>query len=175
MGIGVSRSIECQLWVGQVIWRTTLEQVPTPSLGFHPGRDPMRVPIQTASASFSQTDWGVENAIDLRLDGKSGWGIGPGQGNSHEAIFGLDFLAPAGEWTLELWQDYGTQHTIGALRLATSAAPGELIALDDALAQVLHKPELEWNEQERSSLLIQARLSDPKVNSMPCRVPGRPS
>lgn len=148
---------------GQVIWRTTLEQVPTPSLGFHPGRDPMRVPIQTASASFSQTDWGVENAIDLRLDGKSGWGIGPGQGNSHEAIFGLDFLAPAGEWTLELWQDYGTQHTIGALRLATSAAPGELIALDDALAQVLHKPELEWNEQERSSLLIQARLSDPKL------------
>jgi mono/diheme cytochrome c family protein len=146
---------------GEVIWRTGLESVPTPALGFQPGRDPLLVPIQKASASFSQADWGVENAIDLRTDGGSGWGISPRQGSSQRALFDLGFLAPAGEWTLELWQDYGSQHTIGALRLATTAAMGPMLALESSLRKIYLAADQDLSLEDRSRLVAQARATDP--------------
>jgi mono/diheme cytochrome c family protein len=148
----------------QVAFRQVVEPLPEPSTELRPGQEPARLVAAHASADFSQKDWRIEFAIDHRTEGASGWGLSPRLGRDHAAVFDLGFQVPPGTWEVELWQDYGSWHTIGALRLATTAtaSPRELAP---ELAQAL-RGEAPLEGALREEALSLARSSDPELVAM---------
>lgn len=92
----------------------------------HP-RNPIR--LGDAAADYAQDDWAVSGILDDNVGaGKNGtgWAIGGGVGKAHFADIG--FAEPiesseATEFTLQLVQNYGGQHTIGRFRLSAMTAP----------------------------------------------------
>jgi hypothetical protein len=81
------------------------------------------VKFKAASASFSQADFPVKNAIDTNP--QSGWAIHPEVGKPHYAVFELAEPLPAagGELTLALdFQSQFAQHQIGRFRVTATDA-----------------------------------------------------
>ncbi|MFN0053721.1 MAG: DUF1553 domain-containing protein [Planctomycetales bacterium] len=82
------------------------------------------LPVARGFADFSQEKLGIEAAVDSDL--KSGWGIAPQVGRSHQAVFEL--ATPAGgagvAWRMTIDQQQGERQTLGRFRLsATTAKP----------------------------------------------------
>ena len=103
-----------------------------------------------AEADHSQAKYPVSDAIK-----GDGWAIGPRYGVDHHAIFGLAEPVEASEsngFTVELVQNYGTQHTIGRFRITALTTPTSLI-VPGSLHPVLSKSSKERTADERESLL----------------------
>ena len=87
--------------------------------------------VRPGSASFEQASFGVAAALDL--DPKTGWAIGPRQGVDHAAIFELPAQAsdPDGGLRLRVTvaQEWGSDHTIGDLRLGVGRGPRVPLAI----------------------------------------------
>jgi hypothetical protein len=88
------------------------------------GDKPVEVKIASATADFSQDKFDPSGALDG--DPKTGWAIhGPGKWNVNRAAT-FTFEKPIkvtaeSVWTVELEQNYGTQHTLGKFRLSLGA------------------------------------------------------
>jgi hypothetical protein len=101
------------------------------------GSPARKVPLQNATADFSQKDWAVGGAIDGIP--ASGWAISPQQKRRHVAVFECAEplqLATGDTLVFALDQQFGNQHTIARFRLATTATPLPLKAtlVDDLVA-----------------------------------------
>ena len=96
------------------------------------------VKLIKATASFSQTGFGVENLLRTDNSNRGGWAIGPQFHRDHWAIFEpeVPFGDPAGTTlTFTLVQNFGTARTIGRVRLSAltgvigaSSQPAEVAA-----------------------------------------------
>lgn len=108
----------------------------------------MPIKLARAEADFSQVMFGVAGAIDGKPE--TGWAV-DGQGRKdHQATFYFEkpFAAAKGtEWTIELAQNFGSQHTISRLRIKLGApAP---VSGDDAerRRQALDADFAQWQAQ----------------------------
>ena len=139
-----------------------------------------------ASADFSQKEWEVNGAIDGNLlSGKdgSGWAVSGQLGKDHSAVFALALPFSVGEeanFTLELIQEYGSQHTIGKFRLSLLESPTEKV-LPAALRGVLRKPAASRTAEEQARLAAHFERIDSKtapllsaVKEMEARLPSKP-
>jgi hypothetical protein len=152
-----------------------LEVLPDPSLG---GQGPGRtkhgnfvlnqlefslmnelgaIPLGDAVADHSQEGWPVKGALDLNnRPGKegTGWAVGGATGKPSHADFGFAepvALSKETDFTLQLIQHYGEQHTIGHFRLAALTEPTPL-AVPQEVREILTKPEAERGEAGRALL-----------------------
>lgn len=99
------------------------------------------VKIASATADFSQENFGIEKAIDV--DPKTGWGIHPQVGRPHAAIF--TFAEPtqgAGRLLVDLEQNHGRYHLIARFRFlgTTSAASSIGTVLPEQISDTLRTP-----------------------------------
>ncbi len=123
------------------------------------------VPLQNASADFSQDKYAIASAIDGNPG--TGWAIAPQIGQRHVAVFETkeNLAAPApgaGDSTLTthqspltlvftLDQQYGTEHTIGRLRLSATTEPRPVPAddlPDDVIAALRVAPDQRDEKQK---------------------------
>jgi len=92
------------------------------------------VPLQNATADFSQPDFPVTAAIDGILTNKIGWAVQdlPGRRNlSRQAVFETKDAVGFDDGTVlkfSLNQTYGTEHTLGRFRLSVTTSPRPLRA-----------------------------------------------
>ena len=81
--------------------------------------------LAEATATFEQPNFPAKHAIDGVIDQKSnGWAVMGHTGNPAAAYF--EFAGPLGEdatVTVQLTQNYGTNHTLGKFRLSATTAP----------------------------------------------------
>lgn len=113
------------------------------------------VPLHSARASFSQSNWHVEGAIDG--DPKTGWAINPKFGEPHWAVF--ETAVPIGgggetetELTLTLDQQYGGGRVIGRLRLSATDADPSAENADPELIALLEKPAEKRSKADRAKV-----------------------
>lgn len=83
------------------------------------------VKVRDATADYSQPDFEVAKAIDE--DSKTGWGIYPGIGQPHSAVFELDELIPANGTSLRVTATLGfrsvwARHQAGRFRLSWTSS-----------------------------------------------------
>jgi mono/diheme cytochrome c family protein len=88
---------------------------------------PTQLKPATASASFTQAKFFVEDALDGKP--KTGWAISPQMGKPHAASFFFSKPVPSGKrihLRITLTQDYGGKHTLGRFRIVplTGTQPG---------------------------------------------------
>jgi hypothetical protein len=84
--------------------------------------DAALVPLENASATFSQTSFDVSAAIDNSFDSLTGWAIDPNEGNQ-TAIFETepDISNPGGSTlTFNLYHLFSTEHSLGRFRLSVT-------------------------------------------------------
>jgi hypothetical protein len=129
-------------------------------VGSNPGAT---VPIVSAVADFNQSGWDISRAIDGNP--ATAWGIYPAVGQSHEAVFVLKELIPAGSRvTVELDQLYGEGHLIGRARLSTTGDPNPAATanpIPHEIATILAVPAERRTEAQRKTLtrhVLLARL-----------------
>src|SRR5690606_13988741 len=81
--------------------------------------------LQNPIADFDQENWTIAQAIDGNPH--AAWGIHPGVGQDHQAVFEaatpID-LGPDDLLRVELHQVHGTGHLIGRLRISTTDQAG---------------------------------------------------
>ena len=114
------------------------------------------------TASWSQADFSIAEALDGNLAPDSGWAVAPRLDQSHEAVFTFArplVLDETSVLRLELEQTYGYDHTLAALRFSVSNQSGPLIAMDPALHQALAAADP--SEQEETQLAALWRDHDP--------------
>jgi len=95
-------------------------------------RNPIR--FGDAATDYAQGGWAVTGLLDDNAragkDG-TGWAVGGGIGKPHHADIGfaepVEVTEPT-EFTLQLVQNYGEQHTIGRFRLSAMTTPTSLVA-----------------------------------------------
>jgi mono/diheme cytochrome c family protein len=106
-----------------------------------PGTEkPRQLKFSGATADFNQEGWGIERALDGKID--TAWGIHPAEGQSHYAVFTLAEklkMKPGARLEITLKQAHGRGHLIGAFNLAVTDdeathADALPVAVDAALA-----------------------------------------
>ncbi len=117
--------------------------------------------LQNPTADFNQQDWGIERAIDRKM--QTAWGIYPEVGKSHFATFQLaEPLDGEGGTilTFTLEQQHGGGHLIGRPRLSITTTPYPLYhrALPPDLAKIITTPAGQRSEAQRAELLAVYRL-----------------
>ena len=86
-----------------------------------------------AAADYAQEGWAVSGLLDDNTragkDG-TGWAVGGGIGKAHHADIGfaepIEITTPT-EFSLQLIQNYGEQHSIGRFRLSAMMTPTSLV------------------------------------------------
>jgi mono/diheme cytochrome c family protein len=119
------------------------------------GKPPQMRRLAAASASFSQSGFGVEQAIDDQP--ASGWGIHPETGKPHHAVFVLaDPIDGSAEDTLEVRLEFHSpyaQHQAGRFRiLVTNAADPRGDSLPASVASALRKEPADRSADELTEL-----------------------
>lgn len=140
---------------GAEVWRAEITRPTRERLILDTAGDRL-LRFSAAQATFSQSEWGVERAIDGDLrpgNASRGWAVGPHFGVPHQAMFTLadDLGFEAGvHLSFRLVQRYGTQHTIGRFRLSATVAPREMLSLPPEVASALLVSDLDRPlEQQR--------------------------
>jgi hypothetical protein len=127
---------------------------------------PARVPLQNASADFSQEGYPVANAIDGKP--QTGWAVVPQVGQPHTAFFELKapLSNPSGAlFVVSMLQQYpGKEHNIGRFRLSVTDAPlplrpGELPV---HLVRLLRIDPRHRSPQQQEELTNYRRSQDPE-------------
>lgn len=128
------------------------------------------VGLQNASADFAQQSFAVAGAIDGNP--QTGWAIAPQLGKYHVAVFETkqDIRHEGGSvlvFTLD--QSFGTQHTIGRLRLSATTAPRPVRldgGLPDAIAQILATEAEKRTPEQRTELAKYYRSIAPELEKV---------
>jgi len=150
-----------------------LEAIPDPSLGHNgPGRTPHGnfvlseisvkvapkdrpeaarvVKLARAEADFSQDTFPAGNAIDGNP--ATGWAIhGPDPWNVRRTAtfyFQEPVKLDGGQWTVELAQQHGMQHTLGRFRLSLGELSGDTRPLEARRQENLERKFKEWQTRE---------------------------
>ncbi len=124
-----------------------------------PGADERELTFQRADASHHQAA-GTPQAFhpSLSLEGsdpKRGWAIAGEFGKPHSAAFELAepvTIRESARLRIVLEQNYGSQHTIGRFRLATTSAPApvSLQPVPEAVASLLERDHATWTDAQRT-------------------------
>jgi hypothetical protein len=132
---------------------------------------PETVTLQNARATFSQSGFEVQKAIDNNLG--TGWALAPQLGKNHAAVFetkGKIGFPGGTKLTFTLEQHHADKvHTIGRLRLAvtTMKPPVPLQELVPAnVAKILHKPADKRSDAEKSALVAYYRSTDAELGRL---------
>jgi hypothetical protein len=139
-----------------------------------------------AEASYSQPEWAIGGALDGNVKPKkegTGWGVGGKAGQPHHAVFGFAeavILDQPAEFTVQLIQNYGEQHTIGRLRLSALTTP-TLLAVPTPLRHALKKPAAQRTPEEQADLARHFERLDPQtwpllaqMEALEARLPQKP-
>ncbi|MBI3414430.1 MAG: DUF1549 domain-containing protein [Verrucomicrobia bacterium] len=119
-----------------------------------------RVVLKNASADFSQTEWGIERAIDGKTN--TAWGIYPKVGESHFGVFetkeNLGFVRGA-RLTFALEQRHGGGHLIGRFRISITTAerPVRANPFPENITTILALPSSQRSDEQRVELAAFAR------------------
>ena len=113
------------------VWHARVVDAPNPTLTLETRAAEVELGFASAVADFEQDEWGVAKAIDRDPASASGWAVAPRFGEDHVAVF--TFLNPVSveqgsSLRVELDQSYGAEHTLGRLRLATTALTPMLVS-----------------------------------------------
>ncbi len=124
-----------------------------------------QLPIGSASADYSQPDYGIERAIDQKTN--TGWAVMPNVGQSHSAVFTLKnplTVAPGSHLRFVLTQNFGVGALIGKLRLsATNALLPE--AVPAPVQEVLALTPTQRNAKQKALLKTFLREKDPAFSN----------
>lgn len=108
----------------QVVWEQKVAQAPKPSVELSPG-GPRSIRFAKALADYQQESFAPAGVLDN--DPKSGWAVGGAQGKDHAIVLVTEgpVAIPGGsKLTLVIEQDSPhAKHTVGRLRVSTSADP----------------------------------------------------
>lgn len=132
----------------------------------------VQLPLAVAQADVEQdtsSEGGRRYSIDQTLDEQPGWAVKPAFGKPHVAQWWLAEALPEGDWEIrvELQQEHGDRHALGAFRMLLTDAPGDAPAesglnpalVDEAWAESL--AQLRHHEGQRprlpNSLVLEAR------------------
>ena len=139
-----------------------------------------------AEADFSQGNFGVNGAIDGDAKGgkeAAGWAISPQMKKPHEAVFALAqpvTIDKPTDFTLELAQNYGSQHTIGKFRVSVLTSPTRMV-VPEALRHTLKKPADQRTAEEQAALAAHFERIDEKtapllaqVKAFETKLPAKP-
>ncbi len=128
--------------------------------------DARTVPLQNATADFAQDKYAVAGAIDGNPG--TGWAISPQFGQRHVAVFETkeNVAATSSEsgttlvFTLD--QLYGTEHTIGRLRISATTEPRPVPAddLPDDVIAALRVPQDQRDEKQTAAVTKYYRTID---------------
>jgi hypothetical protein len=129
-------------------------------------RNPIR--LGDAAADYSQEGWVVSGLLDDNAragkDG-TGWAVGGGVGKAHHADIGfaepIEITGPT-EFTLQLVQNYGEQHTIGRFRLSAMTTPTSLV-LPGPVRLALATPADQRTPDMRAAILTHVERLDAKT------------
>ena len=125
------------------------------------------IALAKATASYEQKGWPAQNAIDGKTAGGrtgSGWAIANqfGKPNQLTVTFTKPFKADSDIFLhIVLDQKYGSQHTIGRLRLSARTGHAADDRIPVAIAKLLAKPADQRSAKDKQSLLAFARGLDP--------------
>lgn len=129
-------------------------------------------PLQLASATanYSQNDWPAEHAIDKPRGPKpTGWAIANQFGKPHQLTITLaePFKAESDIYLhVVLDQKYGSQHTIGHLRLDARTGQQADEHLPATITNLLAKPTGQRSVKDQQTLLKFARELDPEAKRL---------
>lgn len=108
------------------------------------------------SATWSQTDFSIAEALDGDAAADSGWAVAPHLSASQEAVFVFAdpvVLEEPGTLRLELEQTYGSGHTLSALRFGVAGQGAPLLAMDAALTELFLEEEPDTEGEQRLAAL----------------------
>ncbi|MEZ5299647.1 MAG: DUF1549 domain-containing protein [Verrucomicrobiales bacterium] len=119
------------------------------------------IPLQNASASYAQPNFGAEKALDGDAGKDSGWAVGPRFGVAHEWVAEIASAPEPGSLlTLTLRQTY-PDHPLGRFRISATPAAAPVRALPAEIAAALAKKSGDWSEAERKALVDYYAQIDP--------------
>ena len=117
-------------------------------------REAVRIPIQSAQADFSQSNWPVKNAFDG--DQKTGWAISPQKGQPHVAVFrfGMPFQPKKDQrLKITLIQNYGNRLVLGRFRISLAKGTEQVLTPDPQdLGDLARLPENQRTVEQREQL-----------------------
>ena len=125
------------------------------------------IALAKATATYEQKGWPAKNAIDGKTAGGrtgSGWAIANqfGKPNQLTVTFTKPFEANSDIFLhIVLDQKYGTQHTIGRLRLSARTGHAADDRIPTAITKLLAKPADQRSAKDKQSLLAFARGLNP--------------
>ena len=130
------------------------------------------VPLQHATADYSQNGFSVTDAIATNVNKKGGWSVDdlPGRRNvSHQAVF--EARNPVGfaggTWlTFKMTQTYGGEHCLGRFRLSATTGKQPLHAdpLSRHARELLSVPPEKRTQAQERELFGFYRLTDSRFN-----------
>ena len=134
-------------------------------------RDPKDAEFRAARADFTQANYDVANAINLKAEGaRDGWAVGGRPGEPHWARFA--FPAPVGDekgarFQIFLQHRFREPYLIGRFRLwyTTSDEPLEQGVPAD-VAEALALPAAERNTAQATAIAAHQRESDPVLRKL---------
>jgi len=118
---------------------------------------PVPVPLQNPRATFSQNGFGVNQAIDNRLD--TGWGIANQFGRAHTAVFDIrdpKLLKPGATVTITLEHASNQkQANLGRFRISatSSPAPTQLQGPPEVVLRALRLPTEKRTAEQQTQVL----------------------
>jgi hypothetical protein len=131
------------------------------------------LPLTGGTADFAQSGFAASMAIDGKANGKKGWAVSPEFGKPHVAVFETKENIPAGATlTIVLNQVWGSQHTIGKLRLSVTNAsrPVKLEngqpAYPKEVAAALAVPDAERSDEQKAVLSKYFRSQDAELTRL---------
>jgi mono/diheme cytochrome c family protein len=126
------------------------------------GKKAQPVKLVKARADFSQSNYGVEHAIDN--DPNTGWAIGPQFHRPHWAIFEMDQplgFADGTELKFKLVQQFGKGRTIGRLRLSALVGDPSGLSFPADIVKVVQTPKDKRSAADRKTLVEYCLEHDP--------------
>jgi WD40 repeat protein len=126
------------------------------------------VKIASATASFTQSGFSIDQTFDGQLNDQQGWAVSPAGGTTHWAVFKLaeplEFDAPV-QLTVKLHQFHNAQdHRLARFRVSATAAVGDLpLGLPESFASALAIPEAQRDETTLRPLMDFLAKADPTV------------
>jgi hypothetical protein len=121
-----------------------------------------------ASADYAQSGWPAAGVLDGKAGtGKNGtgWAVGGGVGKAHHLDIGFAepvVLTEPTEFSLQLVQSYGMQHTIGRFRISAITSPTEL-AVPEAVRMALRTPAEDRTVEVTQVILTHVETLDEKT------------
>ena len=130
--------------------------------------EPKEVKFKAAAADYSQKEFGVELAIDGKIDdARNGWAVSPRFGEPHYARFAL--AAPIGDadgtsLTIILYHRYRDDFFVGRFRLWATTSPDPLaLGLPQSIADSVRIPAAARTPEQTAALAAYYRAAEPSL------------